>query len=63
MKSTPQSVIIVESEDGNVFIVEDVKSKTQVEKILMKTEKSPKASTRRSRQKIESRDPSPVDIM
>lgn len=49
----PPSVLIVESSNGDVFIVENVKSETQVDKIL-KTEKSPspKRPKRSSRKKV-----------
>lgn len=51
------SVLIVEGENGDVFIVENKDSETQVERIL-KTEKS-----RRKKEeiKIEAREPSPSD--
>lgn len=49
----PPSVLIVESSNGDVFIVENVKSETQVDKIL-KTEKSPspKRPKRSSRKNV-----------
>lgn len=46
----PPSVLIVESGNGDVFIVENVKSETQVDKIL-KTENSPKKKPKRSPRK------------
>ena len=59
------SVLIVEGENGDVFIVENKESEPQVEKIL-KTEKSsrPPWRPRRKKQeiKIEAREPSPIDL-
>lgn len=52
------SVLIVEGENGDVFIIESKESKPQVDKIL-KTEKS-KSVTRRK--KIETREPSPAPL-
>lgn len=46
----PPSVLIVESSNGDVFIVENVKSEPQVDKIL-KTEKSPPKRPKRSARK------------
>lgn len=58
------SVLIVEGDNGDVFIVENKESKPQVEKIL-KTEKSSKPK-RRKKQETKSeardRDPSPIDL-
>jgi hypothetical protein len=56
------SVLIVENGSGDVYIVENKKTKPQVDKIL-KTEKSPRPSRRKQQElKIESRDPSPFDL-
>lgn len=52
------SVLIVENESGDVFIVEDKKSESQVDKIL-KTEKS---KAKRRSIKIEAREPSPAAV-
>lgn len=54
------SVLIVQGENGDVFIVENVESETQVEKIL-KTEK-PSRSTRKKKQQVEikARESSPL---
>lgn len=56
------SVLIVESEGGDVFIVEDKQSEPMVEKIL-KTENSPR-SARKHRQtlKVEPREASPDEM-
>lgn len=55
------SVLIVEGDNGDVFIVENMESKPQVEKIL-KTEKSSRSLRKKNQQrKIEARDHSPID--
>lgn len=55
------SVLIIESENGDVFIVESKESKPQVEKIL-KTEKRSRSSRKKPAIKIESREASPVTL-
>lgn len=59
---TTASVLIVEGEGGDVFIVEDKQSEPMVEKIL-KTDGSPR-NARKSRQalKIMPREASPEDL-
>lgn len=52
------SVLIVEGDNGDVFIVESKESKPQVDKIL-KTEKSPRSSRRRQEVKVETVEPTP----
>lgn len=47
---TSPNVLIVQSDNGDVFIVEDVKSKSAVDKINSK-EKSPKVATRSPRKR------------
>ncbi|CRL00844.1 CLUMA_CG014095, isoform A [Clunio marinus] len=54
------SVLIIEAEDGNVFIVESIDSETQVEKIL-KTEKTQRVPRKQSKVEITSRELSPID--
>ena len=55
------SVLIVESEDGNVFIVEDKESKSQVEKILKFEPKNIKRPARvKQAVQIIPREPSPL---
>lgn len=56
---TLPSVLIVENDSGDVFIVENKKSKTQVEKIL-KPEKTPSSSRKKAEVKKKPRAASPV---
>lgn len=53
------SVLIVESGNGDVFIVEDKKSESQVERILKTEKSSPKKNTKQIR--IETRESSPAN--
>lgn len=55
------SVLIVEGDNGDVFIVENKESEPQVEKIL-KTEKSSRPRRKKQEIKIEAREPSPIDL-
>ena len=57
--SSLPSVLIVESVNGDVFIVEDKKSESQVDRIL-KTERSTPKKNMKSI-KIETRESSPVN--
>lgn len=61
---TLPSVLIVESGTGDVFIVENKKSKSTVDKILKNdsNEKSSGSSRRRQRVKVKSRESSPVTV-
>lgn len=60
--TTLPSVLIVESETGEVFIVEDKKSQSQVDKIL-KTENSPRSSKKKAELKVEAIEPSPSECL
>lgn len=56
---TMSNVLIVESDAGDVFIVEDKKSKPLVEKIL-KNDNSPRSPRKRQAIKVRPRESSPV---
>lgn len=59
---TLPTVLIVENDSGDVFIVENQnkKSKNTIEKIL--TEKSPSTSRKKAESKRKPRSPSPVSV-
>jgi hypothetical protein len=59
---TLPSVLIVENESGDVFIVENKSSEPEIEKILKteKTKNSPGSSKKKTEIKIRPRTPSPV---
>lgn len=61
-EATSPSVLIVESETGDVFIVENKKSQSQVEKIL-KTKNSPRSSRKKAELKVEACELSPNEYM
>lgn len=58
---TLPSVLIVENDSGDVFIVESNKSKPEIEKIL-KTDKTPSSSRKKVEVKRKPRSPSPIPL-
>lgn len=60
---TLPTVLIVESDNGDVFIVENKESKPEIEKIIQKkTEKSPNTSRRKTETKVQQRPLSPIPV-